>query len=255
MRIAQTNIQLYNQLREAGRRLEELVEVQRAYEFVSTLYPGYYQADGKPFVAHLVGVASILAWLDQPAEFLSVGLLHNIYGNGDFGDGRSAGVTPRRSRLIVDAVGEKVERLLRRFRDLRIGPENAERIRRSLPERDETDRKLLLVDLADHLEKYVDLGLLYFGDKNWVFGGSERGAVLVAMANDLGQPGLARMLSSAFLEAEAATVPSELRAPDGRQFLKLVVPHSCRRRLVPGLRAGLSGLRAGAVARVRARLR
>ena len=75
MQVAQTNVQLYNQLREKGLQLDDLVLVHRAYEFLTTLYPGYFQADGKPFVAHGVGVASILAEIDQPAQIVAVGLV------------------------------------------------------------------------------------------------------------------------------------------------------------------------------------
>lgn len=236
MRIAQTNIQLYNELREAGRPLDDLVAVHRAYELLATLYPGWYQADGKPFVAHGVGVASILGRLDQPADILVVGLLHNAFGNADFGDGRAPGVTPARARVIRDGVGERVEALLERFREVRLRPDTLDDIRRSLPERTEIDRRLILVELADHLEKYVDLGLLYFGDNAWVQ--SERMADgLIAIAGELGQPRLAEMLSSAIAEAATAEVPAELRTSDGRSFLKLEVPRSCRRRLAPRVRA------------------
>ncbi len=235
MQIAQTNIQLYNQLRAAGRPLDDLVTVHRAYELLTKLYPGYYQADGKPFVAHGVGVASVLAWLDQPAEIVAVGLLHNVYGNADFGDGRRFVVTPARARLVREAVGDAVEQLLRRFRDLRIGADTLHRVRSSLPELDETDRRLLLVELADHLEKYVDLGVLYFGNHDWVE--TERiGPDLVALARELGEPRLAEMLESALASAAAADVPPELRPSDGRSVLKLEVPRSCRRRLLPRLR-------------------
>jgi (p)ppGpp synthase/HD superfamily hydrolase len=58
--ITQTNLQLYNQLRMQGYSDTQLAVVHRAYELLITIYPGYYQADGKPFVAHTVGVASIL---------------------------------------------------------------------------------------------------------------------------------------------------------------------------------------------------
>ena len=86
----------------------------------------------------------------------------------------------------------------------------------------------------------MDLGLLYFGNNDWVFQGDRIGPELVEIANELGQPQLAAMLSSAFAEAGAAAahVPAELRPSDGRRYLKLVVPRSCRRRLSPRLRAG-----------------
>src|SRR5436190_16505729 len=163
MRIAQTNIQLYNQLRERGFALDDLLLVHRAYEFLITLYPAHYQADGKPFVAHGVGVASIVAELDQPGQLVAFGLLHNIYGNADFGDGADGGATPFRRELVREAVGAEIEALLVRFPELRIRPGNVEEIRQGLSELDESGRRLLLVDLADYLEKYVDLGVLYFG--------------------------------------------------------------------------------------------
>jgi (p)ppGpp synthase/HD superfamily hydrolase len=229
MRIAQTNIQLYNQLRDRGLALDDLLLVHRAYEFLTTLYPGHYQADGKPFVAHGVGVASILAGLGQPAELLAVGLLHGVYGNADFGDGRSSGVTAFRRDLVRGAVGEGVEALVVRFAELRIRPGSVERIRRGLAELDETERRLVLVDIADHLEKYADLGLLYFGENEEILDTTERvGGDMIEIARELGEPGLAEMLSAHFSEAaaEAQRVPAELRASDGRRHVKVVAPRS-----------------------------
>jgi Domain of unknown function (DUF6817) len=248
MRVAQTNLQLYNQLRARGLELDDLVLVHRAYELLTTLYPGHFQADGKPFVAHGVGVASVLAEIGQPAEILAVGLLHNVYGNADFGDGAGPGRTPSRRLLVRDAVGHRVEELIFRFADLRITPSTIAGMRASLPERDATDRSLLLVDLADQVEKYVDLGVLYFGQGDWIVNSTGRlEAQLVELANELGEPRLGEMLSTvmAEAEAEAGRVPPELRPSDGRRYLKLVVPRSCERRVE----------RVPLVRRIRARVR
>ncbi len=233
VQIAQTNLQLFNQLRERGLPLDELVEVRRAYEFLTTLYAGHYQADGKPFVSHGVGVASILGRLDQPAEFVSVGLLHNIYGNADFGDGLEEVATPARRKLVLEAVGPRVERLLVRFRELRLHAQTLADLRRELPGWDEDDRRLMLVELADHLEKYVDLGVLYFGENDWIVGRTDSvGDDLLAIAEELGHPRLAEMLSNAFdaAAAHADAFPPELRPTAGRRYLELVIPRSCERR-------------------------
>jgi hypothetical protein len=230
VRIAQTNLQLYNQLREDGRDLDELKLVHRAYEFLITLYPSHYQADGKPFVAHSVGVASIVAALDQAAHVVAVGLLHNIYGNADFGDGQSSGVTPFRRRLVREALGPEIEALLVRFPELRIRPGNLEQLRQRLSEFAETERQLLLVDLADYLEKYVDLGILYFGDDTEIVHTTDLiGADLIDFARQLSEPQLAEMLSAQIAEAaaQAEQVPVELRASDGRRHMKLLAPRSC----------------------------
>jgi (p)ppGpp synthase/HD superfamily hydrolase len=231
MTVAQTNIQLYNQLRRRGFTRDELVLVHRAYELLATLYPGYYQGDGKPFVAHGIGVASILADLDQPAEIVAMGLLHGVYETADFGDGRDGRPTPSRRRLLREAVGVRVEELVFRFTQLRLHPDTIEHDRRSLADLDETDRRLQLVAVVDHLEKYVDLGVLYFGDDEEIVSWTRRiGRDLVEVAEELGEPRLARMVSAAFArsEAEAERVPPELRASDGRRHLKLVVPRSYR---------------------------
>jgi (p)ppGpp synthase/HD superfamily hydrolase len=231
MQVAQTNLQLYNQLREKGLPLEDLVLVHRGYELLTTLYPAHFQADGKPFVAHGVGVASIVAGLDQPAEIVAVGLLHNVYGNADFGDGRSETATASRRHLVRAAVGGRVEELLIQFRELRIEPHNIEQARRALPLRSGVERRLICVELADYLEKYVDLGILYWDRSNWLVDADEIiGDDLVAIASELGEPRLAEMLRTAFAATARmrAEVPPELRPSDGRSQLKLIVPRSCR---------------------------
>jgi hypothetical protein len=242
MAVAQTNIQLYNQLRERGASVEELVLARRAYELGAELWSGYYQGDGKPFVAHTVGVASLVAELDQPIEFVAVGLVHNVYANGDFGEGISNKVTPARRRVVREALGERIEQLLVRFRDLRIRPDTLERIRADLARLDESDRRLLIVDLADYLEMYVDHGAFYFGNGDWLLERSrEVGPHLIEIAGELGEPRLAEMLSATLARAteQADDIPAELRESDGRRFLDLVVPRSCRPRLSVRLRTRL----------------
>jgi hypothetical protein len=231
--VAQTNIQLYNQLRRRGLSKHDLVQVHRAYELLARLYSGYYQGDGKPFVAHGVGVASILADLDQPARIVALGLVHGVYGNGDFGDGVTEGATRPRRRLVREEVGADLESLVFRFTELRLHPDTIDCDRRRLAQLDDDGRRLQVVALVDHLEKYVDLGILYFGDGRDIASWTERiGPELVEIARELGEPRLAEMLSAAFAEAgtEAERVPEELRPSDGRSRLTLLVPGSCRPR-------------------------
>ncbi len=246
MQCAQTNLQLYNQLRKKGLSLDDLVLVHRAYELSTTLYSGYIQGDGKPFIAHGVGVASILAELGQPAAILAVGVLHNVYGNGDFGDARGPGPTIARRRLVRDAVGEHVEQLLVRFSQLRVQWWPIARTLEALPRLNDTERQLVMVDLVDYLEKYVDLGVLYYGRVGRPVLYVERiESEVVAIASALGEVRLAEMLTSAFAEVAAARseVPSELHPSDGRLHLELFVPRSCRRKVVPRMSNEIRRLR------------
>jgi hypothetical protein len=232
VRVAQTNIQLYNQLRQRGLDRKELVLIHRAYELLTTLYSGYYQGDGKPFVAHGIGVASILAELGQPADTVAMGLVHGVYGNGDFGDGEH-GPTPAHRAVVRGAVGEHVEQLVFRFTHLRLHPDTIERDRVALAGLDEWGRRLQVVAIVDHLEKYIDLGVLYFGDNAEIVEWTDRiGVDLIELAGELGETELAQMVSAAFAEAkaEAGNVPVELRPSDGRCHLKLVGPPFASRR-------------------------
>jgi (p)ppGpp synthase/HD superfamily hydrolase len=231
--IAQTNIQLYNQLRAQGYSLEDQVLVHRAYGLVTSLYTGYFQADGKPFVNHGVGVASIMAHLGRPADVVAAGLLHNVYGNGDFGDGRHNSATPSRRRLLRRGAGERIEALVYRFDSVRLTPKRFDEMSERLETLDQDARDLVLIDIADCLEKYVDLGLHYYGDNAWVTPDvthpDER---FVDIARRLGYPAFAERLSLAFREAAATAgdVPEALRSPEGQSYLALVVPRSCFRR-------------------------
>jgi hypothetical protein len=234
--VAQTNIQLYNQLRAHGMSLDDMLLIRRAYELNTTLYTGYFQADGKPFVSHGIGVASVLTEIGQPADVIAFGLLHNVYGNGDFGDNRGPGPTPKRRQLVRDAVGDRIELMCERFGRNRVTDRSIDGMLEHLGESDEWLRTLMVVDLADTVEKHADLGCLYYGDGEWIIGEVRRaGAKFVELANALGERELATMLSESFdrVAAETEMVPMELRPADGRQYSKLVVPRSCRRRRQP----------------------
>ena len=234
--VAQTNIQLYNQLRERGMALEDLLLVRRAIELNTALSTGFFQADGKAFTAHGIGVASVLAQIGQPADVIAFGLLHNVYGNGDFGDSRGPAATPKRRQLVRDAVGDRVELMCDEFARNRVTDRSIDDILAHVDELDELHRILAVVDLADTVEKHADLGCLYYGDGEWVIGEVERaGAKFIELAIALGERELAKMLSDSFerVASETARVPVELRPPGGQQYGKLVVPRSCRRRRQP----------------------
>ena len=166
--VAQTNLQLYNQLRREARSDDDMRLVRAAYELAVTHYSGYFGGDRKPFVAHTIGVASILASLGQPALMIAAGLLHNVYGNGDFGDGLHNAATARRRRLVRTAVGGAVEDVLYRFHTCRVRLDPDEGYRQRLARLAQLDNEVLLLDLADVVEKHVDSSVLYHGNGSWI---------------------------------------------------------------------------------------
>src|SRR5262245_40073116 len=111
---AQTNLQLYGQLLFEGRREAELRLVHETYELALRLFAAQYRGNGKPFVSHLVGVASILAAHRQPIDTVAAGLLHSVYTFGEFGDGTRQ-ATPRKRNEVRNAVGPAVEELVHQY--------------------------------------------------------------------------------------------------------------------------------------------
>jgi (p)ppGpp synthase/HD superfamily hydrolase len=155
---AQTHLQLYRQLQDASYGEEDLILVDRAYQIAMRLFAGYYRPNNKPFLMHLVGAASILVNVRQPAVVIAAGLLHSAY----LGRGRKGSRINRiRRKQIAASLGQKVEELIyaysnRRwsvhdFRDLKDDPQSLTI----------EDRQLYLIKLADIHEEFLDAGHLY----------------------------------------------------------------------------------------------
>src|SRR5262249_37248363 len=108
---AQTNLDLYRQLHGLGHREQDLLRIRDCYRLALSLFPDRFRANGKPFIAHLVGTASILAAAGARPEIVAAGLLHAVYDNGDFPD--SVGSATESHRRIVRAgAGPEIEALV-----------------------------------------------------------------------------------------------------------------------------------------------
>ena len=62
MTIAQTSVELFNQLHDQEWSTGDLQQVRNAYGFAMTLFAGRLHPSGKPYLAHCVGAASVLEW-------------------------------------------------------------------------------------------------------------------------------------------------------------------------------------------------
>jgi hypothetical protein len=235
--VAQTNLQLYRLLLRQGRSDAELGLVRAAYELSVKLYSGYFSADLRPFVCHTVGVAGVIANLGQPAEIVAAALLHNVYGNGDFGDGAYNLASTGRRRVVNRAVGVAVEDIVHRFHLRRVQLDTDDVYRARIEGLEQQQREVLLLDLADIVEKHVDASVLFHGDGSWISEPVRRHhAFLVDLARRIGEPLLATMLEERYADvSETAQLPAALRAPTHRRHRDLIVPTSCRRRLYPRL--------------------
>src|SRR5215475_1078806 len=162
MQYAQTNIQLFNQLRDGGYSQKDIALIRDAYELAMELFGGRFQASGKPFIAHVVGTASILASLQLSAQIVAAALIHNVYENGDLGEGQKDGISPSRRKRIRRIVGDEVEEYVARLQVRSSYPQAIQRLRDNSEKLSSCDRSVLLLRLADFLEHLLDLDVLYY---------------------------------------------------------------------------------------------
>ena len=230
-RFAQTNLQLYAQLADLAYPEGDLAMVARCYELSMTLLPGTYRACGKPFLAHLVGTAGIVAALRARAPVVAAGLLHAAYTHGEFGNGW-LGVSDAKRTHVRAAVGPEIGDLVARYTAFRWARATIPAIRARLDAMTALERDVLLIRLANELEDHLDLGILYSGDapRRLRFMREDLPAA-VEMARRLGHPGLAESLAAAFDQIEHAAISPALRRSEAESFRLPFASHRPRLRV------------------------
>lgn len=187
--VAQTNLQLFDQLEAAGCDAETLDRAARAYFLGLQLVDGQYRASGKPFCNHLVGVASIVLQTGGTPEQVLAALIHAAYASGDFGDA-GRGATPEKRAVVREAIGEAAEAIVYDY-----------------DQRATTD-DVRFLHLANELEDNIDRGGGYVPHYS-----PEVLREMAAEAERLGHPMLARGLEEA-ADAVGAVVPAPFRRFD-----------------------------------------
>ena len=119
--IAQTNLQLYQQLREGGIEDSELERVHAAYELGVQLLTGKYRKSHRHFTEHLVGMASLVAAVDGRADMVRAALVHAAYHTGDWGTGGGRPVGESERAAVREVVGVDAEDLIWRYTQVPVG--------------------------------------------------------------------------------------------------------------------------------------
>ena len=232
---AQTNVQLFLQLRSEGYSERDRAFIRDLYGFATVIFCGIYLPSGKPFLDHLVGTASILASLRLPIEVVAAGLLHAAYLHGDFGTVQKGPSDFKRMQLRAVA-GDQVEIYIARYDRLLLRSRDLPAIQESLDRLDGIERDVIVMRLVNELEHHLDLGGLYYangekqqrGHQRYV---ASRRAQLVLLAERLGFPALAAELDRTFGSIAAEELPlwPYIRSSETEAFL--IAPRSCRERL------------------------
>ena len=165
--IAQTNLQLFRQAREAGYADESILTLRRDCETVNFLCGDLLRHSGKPFVSHLVGTASVLMHEKQPLPMVRTGLHHAAYDHGRFSTGRH-GETAMHRQWLRARVGEDVETIVRAYGDFVYTPERVISLAQSPePVLSGTGRDMMILRLCNEVDDSLDYAAALQGDPRW----------------------------------------------------------------------------------------
>lgn len=228
---AQTNIQLFNQLTQSRYSTSDCESISDAYRLVIELFTGGFRASGKTFIAHLVGTASILCKLQVSMQLVTAGLLHAAYASGDFGDGK-LGISDAKRKKIRAVVGSEVEEYIAKYTALEWTEYSIPTILEQISTLEAIDQQVLLIRLANELEEYLDLGILYCGDDKYQRYINHNGEMIILIAERLGSPELAAELKQAFKETTSSNVSYRLKNQNSQSASTLVLPSSYRNKFI-----------------------
>jgi hypothetical protein len=231
--LAQTNLQLYNQLVASGWSDAELGRTRRAYELATDVFAGQLRPSGKTFIAHLVGTASALAMCGARPDLLHAGLLHAAYTHGDFGDGRWDAAAPKRT-IVRTAIGAAAEELVDEYARLPYTAANIDRWLERAASLGPTEHDLVVIRLANEVDVHTDLGARYF-DRSEPLGTSDtRFATLAELADRMDERALADLIRNTAARERDADVPAVLWSTATRS--STIAPRSYRLRFDLALR-------------------
>ena len=241
---AHTSIQFLQQLNRDGYCGDGLQLIRGALVLASRLFACRFQYSGEPFMVHVIGTASFLSSLRVAPELVAAGLVHNVYGNGDFGDARG-GATDWKREIVRRAVGAEVEQYVYGFwHSLRWSRETISRFSLNIDSLDASDRAVLLLRLAELAEHHRDLGLVFNGRQRQQRQMLEHlGGVWLRLAQVLAGPAFAAALKRLFEATASTELPDEICGLTGRRGSFPLLPRSHRPRLSVALRKTAGRLR------------
>ena len=239
-RIAQTYPQFAVQLANAGWSSAELTSVRTAFDLAASLFTAAERGSGKPFIDHLVGTASGVLLGGGSTDAVVAALLHSVYDQGDFGDGRTGAQAVRRRR-IASVVGAGVEDLVFRYHRLGWGPAVAANAVANVGGASEPERAVLLMRVANEVDDAVDGGLVLSGKEHLPGYGAQVHEAAVALAERVGTRDFASLARRELL-GEPPAFPPELIV--GAVASRVRMPASARLRLrVQAVRMGMPVVR------------
>jgi (p)ppGpp synthase/HD superfamily hydrolase len=223
------NVQLLNRMRQAEYSRSDLEMVNTTYAFAISLFACRFEPSGRTFFSHIVRTAGLLVAQRAPLPLLCAALLHNVYQHGEFGNG-TEGQSIAKQQKVRAVIGAEAEAIVAGFASRPWNSKTVCALRDELRDGDatafsSTDRDVILLKIADHLEHELDFDPLYATQSNYKGFTPEANAAMREIAAILDAPLFACELQRAAQELETAPeIAPELRAP--RPGSQLHIPAS-----------------------------
>lgn len=208
MLLAQTNLQLLTQIREAGYTIADLQEVSAAYWLAAEAFSGKVRGSGKPFLCHLVGTAAATVLERPPVHVICAALCHGIFENGDFGE-----FTPAvRTGLVSERLGSDAVALLGRYSAMQ--KHRATRLAmlldKAVDEVPQDERWSALIWVANEADDEIDGGSRFRTDRP---DRDQRKELSVALARHFQWDKLTGLLMAAYRSYDLADWAQPLASP------------------------------------------
>ncbi len=208
--VAQTIVQLLDQMEALGYAPASLAKIRDAHMVAAQLFAASFRASGRPLLAHLSGIASILAAYGANPTLVAAALLSTAYTKGEFPEGFNQDVAAMR-RWLRRRVGAPVEKLVFTYSHLR--PESVTRFfPHNLDDMPIGLANTIILKMADEIENCVAGDHRHFDSSAWVRDSSELVGrwmpMFIAVADRLGFADMPKLVR----EAAAKTRPSAVEA-------------------------------------------
>lgn len=229
---AQTNIQLYNELSHCGYSDADLLRCEQAYQLALSLFGGLVRPNGKVFLCHLVGTASILASHGASCNAVIAGLLHAAYSHDVYGVAYPS-MTDKKCRQLVAVVGREVESIIQTYTRLHNDHRRLLDFSENIKGAGGVERAAISIHLANELEDHLYGGMGYASKTKPGHDRESYLALLNNLAGQLSSRALAAEIEEAVLYTDVTSIPPVLVSTRKSSYLpeKLLYPSAPRRTL------------------------
>jgi len=190
---------------------EDMVRLRTGYDLAERMFDGLYRSHGSAFINHLVRTASIVMAHGGNVPTALAAMFHAAYMLDYFIMSRRRGFRPADRTELNNMIGPDAEEIVWEYTRLTWGKQaQVEDHLQNLDTYSPAVKSALVIRLANELEDFLDLAMLY--RQNYSYGNriAALGKPCIDMAHRLGMSGLGDELKKAFEATAAGRIPATI---------------------------------------------